>query len=96
MVAMVVHFALAIALGLVFALVFYRLAPWPAVVVGGVFGFLVYLINFYGFTAFFPWFAMARGALSIIAHIVFGAVLAYAYEYLGFRGVDRSGSARSS
>ncbi len=45
---------------------------------GVVFGLLVYVFHFYGMTALFPWFAMARNWISILAHAVFGLVLAYA------------------
>jgi hypothetical protein len=40
----------------------------------------LYLINFYGFTAVFPWFAMARNWVSVFAHIIFGAVAGLAYN----------------
>jgi hypothetical protein len=36
-------------------------------------------VNFYGFTALFPWFAMARNWISIFGHLVFGLVAAGAY-----------------
>jgi aromatic ring-cleaving dioxygenase len=51
-----------------------------AIVAGAVFGIAVYFVNFYGFTALFPWFAMARGAISIVAHAMFGAVAGGVYQ----------------
>ena len=48
------------------------------IVAGVVFGLIVYLVNFYGMSSFFPWFAMARNWISIAAHVIFGIVLAYA------------------
>ncbi len=82
MMAMVVHFALSIIYAIVLAWMIYRLAVGPALVVGAVFGLLLYLVNFYGFTAVFPWFAQARNWVSIFAHIVFGLAAAWSYKAL--------------
>lgn len=82
MVAMVVHVILSILLAVVFAWVLsrWRLSAGAAVVLGGAFGLLVYLVNFYPVAAIlFPWFAMARNWISIISHVAFGAVLAWTY-----------------
>jgi len=82
--AAIVHFALAIVYGTLFALVADR-AGWGlggTMMAGLVFGLLLYIINFYGFTAMFPWFAMARNEISIFAHAVFGLVLGYSYRKL--------------
>lgn len=79
LVAMVIHFALSALIGLVWALRFGRLGMLPALVVGAVLGLLIYVVNFYGMTAVFPWFAMARGWVAILSHVVFGLVLAAAY-----------------
>ncbi len=53
-----------------------------AAIAGLVFGIVIYFVSFYGMTAVFPWFAMARGAISIFAHAMFGLVLGYAYRAL--------------
>jgi hypothetical protein len=82
--AVVVHFALAIIYGVIFALVADR-AAWTlgvATGVGLIFGLAIYAVNFYGMTAFFPWFAMARNSISIFAHAAFGLVLGYSYRKL--------------
>lgn len=81
-VAMAVHFPLSVVYGILFAFVGERLSLWPAAIVGGLFGLAIYLANFYGFTAWFPWFEMARGMGSIVGHILFGAVLGFAYKGL--------------
>ncbi len=80
MVAMMIHFVLSIIYAVVLAFIVARFGLVPAVVIGGVFGLLLYLINFYGFTAVFPWFAMARNGISIFAHIVFGVAAAWIYK----------------
>jgi hypothetical protein len=77
MAGMMVHFVLSAVLGVIFASIAGRLglSRGMAIVLGAVFGLAVYAVNFYGFTALFPWFAMARNAMTIFAHLVFGAVL---------------------
>lgn len=88
-VAMVVHFALSIVLGLILGLV---IESWPmptgiAVALGLAFGLVVYVVNFYGSTALFPWFSMARNWVTIVAHLVFGGVLAWSYKAIAERYV---------
>jgi hypothetical protein len=78
-VALVIHFALSAILGLLFG---WTVARWrwgllATTAAGAVFGLLVYLVNFYGFTAIFPWFADARSPITVFAHIVFGLVLGW-------------------
>lgn len=51
-----------------------------AVVVGLVFGLLVYAVNFYGFTAIFPWFSNARNWVTIFSHGMFGLLLGLFYK----------------
>lgn len=82
MVAMLVHFPLSIIYAIAAAIIFDRVSPLPSVIIGAVLGLLVYVINFYGFTAVFPWFAEARNWVSIFAHIVFGVAVAASYEGL--------------
>ena len=79
-VAMLVHFALSIIYAVAFDWVTERLGLTTTILLGAVFGLLLYLINFYGFTAVFPWFALARNWVSIVAHIVFGMSVAAAYK----------------
>jgi uncharacterized membrane protein YagU involved in acid resistance len=85
MTAMMVHFALSILYAIILALLIARWNTATAVLAGAVFGLLLYLINFYGFTAVFPWFAMARNWVSIFSHILFGAVIGWAYKALASR-----------
>ena len=79
MVAMLIHFGLSVILAFLFAFIARGRPVGMAALIGGVFGLVIYLITFYGMTAVFPWFAMARGWISIFAHIVYGAVLGWVY-----------------
>ncbi len=63
--ALVVHFVLGVILAWILALLIFRLNIWPAIIVGAAFGLVVYWINFYGFTAAFPWFEAARNWITI-------------------------------
>ncbi len=85
MVAMVVHFALSILYGIILAFLISRMDLGVALAIGAALGLALYLINFYGMTAVFPWFAMARNWVSIFAHAVFGVAAAWAYKALASR-----------
>lgn len=74
--AMAAHPRLWIVYAVIFGIAAERL--WPALAASAAFGLLRYPINFYGFTALFPWFDMARGAGAI--------VLALAYKISCWRG----------
>lgn len=78
-VGMLVHFGLSIILAAIFAaLVGSReFSITILAILGAAFGLAVYVVNFYGFTAVFPWFEMARNWITILAHLVFGAVLGW-------------------
>lgn len=79
MAAMGLHLVLSIVYAVVFAVLVNRLSFGSALALGGFGGLALYLVNFYGFTALFPWFAMARIWISIFGHVVFGLVAAGAY-----------------
>jgi len=90
MVAMLIHFPLAIVYALILGWVVSRWEmPLPAaVVVGVVFGLVIYVVNFYGFTLAFPWFADARGWIAIFSHAMFGLVLGAVYQPLAYQPLE--------
>ena len=90
LVAMAIHLILSIVLAIVFAMIAdaARWSGMTCVIAGLVFGIVIYLVNFYGMTAMFPWFAMARGSISIFAHAMFGLVLGYAYRAMAPLVID--------
>ena len=83
-VAMMVHLALSVALGFVFAILhgLLDMTLARAIAAGTLFGLVVYFIDFHIMTAFFPWFAMARNMVSLVGHAVFGLALGWAYHRL--------------
>jgi uncharacterized membrane protein YagU involved in acid resistance len=77
--AMAVHFMLSIIYAIILGWILQRWSTVNPVLAGAVFGLALYLINFYGFTGLFPWFAMARNWVSIVTHVIFGVVAALVY-----------------
>lgn len=96
--AMIIHFALSVVLAILlgWGISRFRLGMAASVVGGATFGLVVYFVNFYGFTAIFPWFAMARGAIGIIAHAIFGAMAGGVYHALESKPFERVKAERSA
>lgn len=82
MVAMLVHFPLSVMYAVVLAWLVRKSSLGLALTAGAGFGLALYLVNFYGFTAVFPWFANARNWVSVVAHMIFGLVAAGTYLWL--------------
>lgn len=76
LVATLIHFALSVAYALLPAHWAGRLGTWPTLFAGALYGLAIYLVNLYGFTLLFPWFAVARDWATLVAHLVFGMALA--------------------
>ncbi|HET8611022.1 MAG TPA: sodium:proline symporter [Burkholderiales bacterium] len=53
-----------------------------SMIIGTAAGVMIYIVNLYGFTAIFPWFAQSRGGITLLAHVVFGMTLAGTYTML--------------
>jgi hypothetical protein len=86
--ATLVHFALSIAYAALLAPLAVRLGGVSAYLAGAAFGVALYTVNLYGFTAIFPWFALARGWIALIAHGVFGVTVISVYRCLDIRNVQ--------
>lgn len=96
-IAMAIHFVLAILLGMILGLIVsrWKLGLMASIGVGAIFGLAVYLVNFYGFTALFPWFAMARTPITLLTHVMFGTVLGWSYHALAVRHFASRAEARA-
>lgn len=93
MVTMTIHFVLSIVYG---AILGWIVSRWhhglaAASIVGLASGLLIYFVNFYGFTAVWPWFAMARNGISIFSHAMFGLVLGVSYRLMAERRMPTPG-----
>jgi hypothetical protein len=85
-IALVTHYVLGIVFGLVLAAI---IAPFHfdsstgmLVLVGAVFGALIYLVDFYGMVRMFRWFSDMRSWETLVAHLVFGIAAALMYWQL--------------
>ena len=76
LVATLIHFALSVAYALIPAHLAGRLRTGPALCAGALYGLVIYVVNLYGLTLLFPWFALARDWVTLFAHLVFGVSLA--------------------
>ena len=83
--ATLIHFGLSIIFAAVLALIDAYLQAVPVFLLGIGFGAALYLVNLYGFTAIFPWFAQTRGWITLIAHGVFGLTAILVYRRLNAR-----------
>ena len=90
LVAIATHLLLSIAYGTLLALLMPAVDIAWGLLLGGFYGLGLYYINFYGFNAFSPWFAVQRDWVSVGSHFVFGAVLAYTYTALNRRWATSS------
>jgi len=86
MAAMAVHVPLSIVYGVIGAWIVHRFDLAASLAIGAVYGWAIYIMNFLMIApVMFPWFGMARGGISIFAHVVFGAVLTGSYILLRAR-----------
>lgn len=76
LVATLIHFVLSVAYAMIPAHLASRLRTGPALFAGALYGLAIYVVNLYGFTLLFPWFAMTRDWVTLAAHLVFGVALA--------------------
>lgn|SRR5574340_58781 len=71
-------------LSVLYAALFCRIACAVSrpVLGGTLLGAALYVINMYGFTAVFPWFAAARDWITLSAHVVFGVACTFGCAWL--------------
>jgi len=79
-VAVLLHMLTSVVYAIILAYILLAAKPGAAWWIGIAYGLALYVINFYGFTALFPWFAEARNWISIVSHAVYGLVLALLYR----------------
>ncbi len=86
-VAMLIHFALSILYAFILAWIIKGLGMGLSMIAGVIFGLAIYVVNFYALSAyFFPWFTGAQNWITIISHITFGLILAWAYKGIAAAG----------
>lgn len=83
-IGLTLFYAIAALYGLALACILTDSPRRHASILGVAFGLALYSANFHGFTALFPWFTEYRTIDNVLAHAVFGLLLARAY--CAFRG----------
>ncbi|MFC7299912.1 hypothetical protein [Herminiimonas aquatilis] len=82
-VALITHYVLGVVFALILATVMasfhFDSSVGMALLVGAIFGLLIYLFNFYGMVRFFSWFSEMRSWATVVAHAIFGMVVAAMY-----------------
>jgi hypothetical protein len=78
-VGLTLFYALAMLYSLALACVLTDSPRRYAALIGIAFGLALYSVNFHGFTAIFPWFAAYRTIDTVLAHALFGLLLARGY-----------------
>jgi hypothetical protein len=83
------HAALSVAYALLLCRMEDEVSPTGSVAVGALMGFAIYLVNFYLLSPIFPWFASARGVVTIAAHVLYGVTTALTHRGLRRREIAR-------
>lgn len=85
-VATLIHFALSMIYSIILTWFISRCGMLFALLVGVLYGLVLFEVNMYGFTMMFPWFAEARDWITLVTHAVFGGSCAVIYKALYRRG----------
>lgn len=80
--AFLIHFGLSIMTAWILAPFIEGEPRFKALAMGAVLGLIIYLVNYYLLTAAFDSFIVLRGWVTLICHLIFGAVLAWSYQAL--------------
>ncbi len=80
--ALGMHAALSLLFGLAFCWLIDRLSLGSAIGVSVLLGLSLYVFDFYVMTLPLPWFATARGAATLLAHLLFGVTVAAVHKSL--------------
>ncbi|MCO6427477.1 MAG: sodium:proline symporter [Nitrosomonas communis] len=82
LVATWLHFGLSIIYALVLSRLIYRLDLKISLIIGVLYGLVLFILNVYGFAIIFPWFVETRDWITLTAHGVFGISAAAVYKML--------------
>ncbi|MDX9850103.1 MAG: hypothetical protein RBT01_06350 [Anaerolineaceae bacterium] len=79
-VALITHFSLSFFYAALIVLIFHRWGMLVAFVGGGIFGLIIYVINYFSFSIVFPWLRPYGNWMLLAANILFGALAGALYE----------------
>lgn len=78
--ALAVHIPLSLLFTALIAVVVHEWGLLPSVLVGGLLGIALYLINFYGLSLAIPWLRDMASWMMLATHLAFGGLVAGVYE----------------
>ncbi len=79
---LMVHVMLSLLFASLLAWITHRWGLITGIILGGFFGWALYLINIYTLTMVFPWFIMMKHPAFLAAHVIFGMTAGGVYELL--------------
>lgn len=77
-----IHLFLSVIYAIILAFIIHRWGLIVGIFGGALFGLAIYLINYYTFTALYPWFFPLRSWIALVGHIFYGAAAGGIYEAL--------------
>lgn len=90
-IALLTHYVLGMLFGCVLAMMLsaFRLddSPGMAFALGGAFGIVLYVVNFYLLSRAYPWFIDMRTLETFMGHVIFGMVAGFVYWKMRRQGV---------
>lgn len=82
-IALATHYVLGMLFGCILAIILSALrlddSPGMAFTVGGAFGIMLYVFNFYVMAKAYPWFIEMRTLETFIGHVIFGMMAGFVY-----------------
>jgi hypothetical protein len=82
MLALVLHAMLSLVYAMMICLAVTHVPLRLALLLGAVFGAVIYVVNHHALTPLFPAFAAARGGIALVAHVVFGVTAVAVFDAL--------------
>lgn len=82
LIATAIHTILSMLYAIVLRLLIDHAGLKTSLIIGGLYGLVIFGINMHGFTLIYPWFVETRDWITVIAHIVFGVSAASMYKVL--------------
>ena len=77
-----IHLVLSIFYAVILAFIIHRWGLIIGILGGAMFGLAIYAINYYTFSALFPWFFSLRSWIALVGHVFFGMMVGGIYESL--------------
>ncbi len=79
-VGLVCNAAISVGFTMLVALVLHRWGIFVGLIGGAVFGAVLYGLNVFGLTKFWPWLFALHGPAFFVSHLIFGAIAGFLYE----------------